>query len=131
MKRFLLQTTLFLALLAALDYGYGELCRHLSLQAVAGTPTYTENHIASGNQIVMMGSSRMHHHYVSEMIAEATGKTVMNLGKDGSGIIRAYTYLNLLLEKGKPELILYDVSWYDMFYYEDPRKEWTTRKETV
>ena len=47
------------------------------------------NDVCLDNQydVLIMGSSRAHHHYVPEIISDSLGLSCYNTGKDGNGII--------------------------------------------
>lgn len=115
MKKFLLSIACFIVALTAADLLYGLCCNYMNNHPKRGE-TFYRNYIVndSNDDIVMFGSSRMVHHYVSNIIADSLGMTVWNAGVDGMGIIMNYGYLELLLRHHTPKVILYDLSPYDI-----------------
>lgn len=59
--------------------------------------------------VVVMGSSRAHHHYVCSVITEHTGMTAHNAGIDGNGIVTATGLYELMAERYTPKVIIFDV----------------------
>lgn len=60
--------------------------------------------------IVVMGSSRAHHHYVPSVIKEITGYSAHNAGVDGNGIVLATGIFNMMTKRYQPRMIIYDVT---------------------
>lgn len=123
MKKFLLSIACFVVAVIAADQFYGLCCNYLNDHPKRGE-TFYRNYIVneSDDDMVMFGSSRMVHHYVSDILADSLGMTVWNAGVDGMGIIMNYGYLELLLRHHTPKVILYDLSPYD-FCIEDNVKQ--------
>lgn len=114
MKKFITRILLFAAIVVALDLSYG---------AVMG---YMHDHLKGGGmakrlyvaqqcheEIMMFGSSRMCHHYNPMLIEDSLGMTCFNAGEDGNGIIMAYGFLQMVLERYTPKMVIYDLSGYD------------------
>ena len=59
--------------------------------------------------MVIFGSSRANHHYVPQIIEDSLDLTCFNMGQDGNGIVLMYGCYQMLLERYKPKLIIYDV----------------------
>lgn len=59
--------------------------------------------------ILIMGSSRAHHHYVPQIIEDSLGMSCYNAGYDGNGIIMMYGIYQMIVNRYKPKLIIYDV----------------------
>lgn len=114
MRAFLCSLVIFLSSLYLIDRGYGLCCDWLNVHPRRGE-TYYRDYIVnrSTDDVVMFGSSRMVHHYVSDIIADSLNTSVWNAGVDGMGIIMNYGYLELMLRHHRPHLILYDLSPYD------------------
>jgi hypothetical protein len=68
----------------------------------------------SDEDILMFGSSRMAHHYISKMIADSLGMTCYNCGEEGNGIIYCYGMFKKIIKRHTPKVIIYDVSDYDV-----------------
>ena len=59
--------------------------------------------------VLVMGSSRAHHHYVPSIISDSLSVSCYNAGYDGNGILLAYGLYGVLTERYNPKLIIYDV----------------------
>lgn len=69
--------------------------------------------------IIVMGSSRAHHHYVPQVLQDSLGLDVYNAGYDGNGIILAYGILQMITERYSPKCIIYDIEpTYDFYVYD-------------
>jgi len=123
MKKFLISIACFIVLMCVIDRLYGAFCDYLNTHPKRGE-TFYRNYIINeaDDDVIMMGSSRMVHHYVSNIIADSLGVTVWNAGVDGMGIIMNYGYVKLLLRHHTPRVIIYDISPYD-FCVEDNVKQ--------
>ncbi len=60
--------------------------------------------------IVIAGSSRASHHYVSSMIADSLGQSVYNAGLDGRFMSYNYCAINSILDRYTPKTIVLDIS---------------------
>lgn len=110
MKKFIIYIVIFLAIVVCIDFMFGIACRFLNANAKGGD-TANHCHITATQTepIIIMGSSRAIHHYVPEILEDSLGKGVYNCGVDGNGILFQYGRLSLLLERYKPEVLIYDV----------------------
>jgi len=71
--------------------------------------------------IVMIGASRCHHHYVSSIISDSLGMSVYNCGMQGSeNIYSHYVTLCLILERYKPKVVCVEVMASDFDNQKDP-----------
>lgn len=111
MKKFILRILLFFAIVAVIDWGYGQTCDFLFGHAIGGENktiiTTCEDQSAN---VLIMGSSRARHHYVSSIIEASIGCPVYNAGFDGNGIILMSGFYDLLSARHRPNLILYEVT---------------------
>ena len=111
MKKFLINTAIFFAIVAVVDFSFGKVFHYLQWN-VAGGRTGSEYYACkeSNEDILIMGSSRAAHHYDSKVIAEGLGKSCFNAGEDGNGIILQYGRWKMISDRYKPKLIIYDIS---------------------
>lgn len=66
--------------------------------------------------VVILGSSRAHHHYVPSVFFDSLGITAHNGGVDGNGIVMAKGLYQMITERYHPSLLIYDViSGFDFF----------------
>lgn len=128
MKKYLIKIALFSVIIIIVDMAFGKVCDYLRDHTKGGF---------SGNihyiceqceeDIIMMGSSRMKHHYVPQVFEDSLGMSCYNAGIDGNGIITAYGFLEMILERYKPKMIFYDVNGFDL-YSDDNTKYLSTLK---
>ena len=110
MKKYLLHIVLFFSIVAVSDLVFGLACEWLQQHAKGGRMKgVQQTAMVQTADVVIMGSSRAHHHYVSSVLAETTGLTVHNSGVDGNGIVLATGLYDLLSERYIPKVIIYDV----------------------
>lgn len=116
MKKFLLKIALFFALVAIVDFGFGKVGDYLRDHAKGGMAGKVHYICEQCDEdVIMMGSSRMQHHYVPQIFEDSLGMTCYNAGIDGNGILLSYGFLKMILERYTPKIILYDVSGFDMY----------------
>lgn len=116
MKKYLIKIALFFAIVAVVDLGYGKVGDYLRDHAKGGVAAKVHYICEECNDdIIMMGSSRMQHHYVPQVFEDSLGMTCYNAGMDGNGILLSYGFLEMMLERYHPKKIIYDVSGFDMY----------------
>lgn len=110
MKKYLLKIVLFFGIVAVVDFGIGLACGWLGSHAKGGmTRKINEISFAQNADVVIMGSSRAHHHYVSSIFADSLGVTVYNAGVDGNGIVLSKGLYEMMAKRYTPKIVLYDV----------------------
>ncbi len=114
MKKFLINIFCFCVLLVVVDRCMGGVFDYLRENAKGGA-TKELHYIAneSTDDVVVFGSSRANHHYVPQIIEDSLDLTCFNMGQGGNGIVLMYGRYQMLLERYKPKLIIYDVSSFD------------------
>ena len=129
MRRFIKHIILFAIVIIAIDFSFGIVCRYL-IQNSKGGLTEKINYTTTSldEEVVIMGSSRAAHHYVSQILADSLKVSVYNAGFEGNGIIAAYGFLENIIEHHNPKVILYDLSGYDV-HVDDNSKYLTHLKE--
>lgn len=121
MKRFLIQIAVFFALVAAIDVCCGFGFDYLKSHAKGGD-TYKNYYLAEKceDDVLILGSSRAARHYVPSVIKDSLGLSCYNAGVPGHGIIPAYAYYKMVVERHKPKLVIYEVTpEYDYYQGED------------
>lgn len=127
MKKYLLNIVLFFFIIAIVDILFGKSMDYMHFRAKGGGEKEM-NDVCFNNRydILVMGSSRAHHHYVPEIISDSLSMSCYNTGKDGNGIILMYGIYQLVMNQYKPLLIIYDVAkGFDI--YENPEDQNNTR----
>lgn len=110
MKRFIINIFLFFCLMTLMDFSVGYLGDFLQAHPKGGNTKRVNNLVMKENHdIVILGSSRAHHHYDTPYMSDTLGMDVYNAGFDGNGVILAYGLLEMILERYQPRLVIYDV----------------------
>lgn len=123
MKKFLLNIVLFFLAFLILDKLFGVYFDYLNSHAKGGD-TANQYYICkqTHDDILIFGSSRANHHYVTSIIEDSLRMSCYNCGKDGNGIILHYGRYKLLTERYTPKLIIYDlVAAFDIEYNDNLR----------
>ena len=111
MRKFLLYTFLFWGGVVVVDVLFGMSFDKLNAIANGGGATNKMNTLCmrDTHDILIMGSSRAHHHYIPREIEDSLKMECYNAGFDGMGVILHYGILKLILKRYHPKLIIYDV----------------------
>lgn len=116
MKKYLIKIVLFFAIVAVVDFGFGKVGDYLRDHTKGGVSEKVRYICEQCDEdIIMMGSSRMQHHYVPQVFEDSLGMTCYNAGMDGNGILLSYGFLKMVLERYTPKMIIYDISGFDMY----------------
>lgn len=71
--------------------------------------------------IVLIGASRCHHHYLSSILSDSLGMSVYNAGVGGSdNIFSHYIVLSLILQRYTPKVVCLEVMHTDYSRQQDP-----------
>lgn len=111
MNKFLSRILLFFLLCAVLDVTVGYASNYLQKSSKGGLTQkdeFIKNEMSA--DIVVMGSSRASHHYVSNLIADSLGCSVYNAGMDGKGIIMNYGVLLEITKRYNPKTVIYELT---------------------
>lgn len=65
--------------------------------------------------IIILGSSRANHHYLSKMIQDSTGMTCYNTGRDGHFLFYSYAIFTQTIRRYNPKLFILDISPEDIY----------------
>ena len=121
MKKYLLYIVIFFAAVVAIDVCFGLTMDYMSRHAKSGD-TKASNALLYENEydVLIMGSSRAHHHYDDKLLSDSLGLKVYNAGVDGNGIILADGLYRILSQRYAPKLVIYDVEpAFDINIYAD------------
>ena len=110
MKKFLINIAIFFAIVVVVDFVAGKVFFKLQSTCAKGG-TGSEYYICNNlnEDILIMGSSRAAHHYVSNMFADRLGMTCYNGGQDGNGIVMQYGRWQMISKHHLPKVIIYDI----------------------
>lgn len=116
MKKFILLIICSFIAITVIDICFGYIMDYMNSHSKSGGVAKRFYICCKANeQIMLFGSSRMAHHYVPDIIADSLGMTCYNCGQDGNGIILSFGYIQMILERQTPQLIIYDVSSFDIY----------------
>lgn len=109
MKKYILHILLFFIIVAVVDMTIGFAFKYL--QSIAGGSTGAEYYVCkkSNENILVMGSSRASHHYVSKILADSLRMTCYNGGQDGNGIVMQYGRWKMISKRYVPKVLIYDM----------------------
>ena len=119
MKKFFFHILLYAAIITIIDLLIGGLGDFLQANAKGGSTKRTEDLVTNEtHDIIVLGSSRAHHHYDTPFLSDTLKLNVYNAGYDGNGVILAYGLSSLFLERYRPKLIIFDVTPnFDIYCY--------------
>ena len=110
MKRFLVKILLFFSIVAVADVSIGFAGDYLQTHAKGGDTRKTNDLVIKDkHDVVILGSSRACHHYDTPYLTDTLVLDVYNAGYDGNGVVLAYGLLSMMLERYKPQLVVFDV----------------------
>lgn len=110
MKRFLLYTTLFLAIVALVDFLFGIVMKGILTETEKGDwgrNNFIFNEVTA--DAIILGSSRAIHHYDPRVISDSLGMNCYNCGEDGMGILLMYARYRAIRERSIPKIVIYEV----------------------
>lgn len=110
MKKNISKWLAFLFVLVCLDMLCGWLFHRLLGSAKSGDTARNE-YIANSVDapVLVFGSSRALHHYVSQIIGDSLKLNCYNCGQNGMGIILFYGRYKMITKRYIPKIIIYDV----------------------
>ena len=111
MKKFILKTVIFLAIIVIIDSVAGYTFDYLYTNAKGGM-TLRDNYICNElkTDILLCGSSRCVHHYNPQIFTDSTHMSCYNSGQDGNGIILLCGRLQMIKKRMTPKLVIYDIN---------------------
>lgn len=119
MKKYIGYIILFFVIVLAIDFGFGKACDFMNSHAKGGaTKQMYDLCMKDQYDILIMGSSRAHHHYVPQIFEDSLGMSCYNAGVDGNGIILMTGIYRMITQRYRPKLIIYDVEKaFDLYEY--------------
>lgn len=108
--RFGIAVLIVLASVAVVDVAVGKvmdwILPQISNQGSTGKTYFSLYEV--NTPIVIVGSSRASHHYVTQMIEEATGIPTWNVGRNGCYFSYNCCVINTIIERYSPKLIIWE-----------------------
>lgn len=119
MKKYIIYIAVFLAAVAATDFGFGTVCDYMTAHARGGATKQLVDLCNNDHYyMLVMGSSKAHHNYIPQVFTDSLGLTCYNAGYDGNGIILAYGILSMIDDDRLPKMVVYDVKQqFDIYQY--------------
>jgi len=120
MKKFLLHLLLFFSIVSVVDVCVGLSGRYLQGHAKGGSSRQFDDLVMKDmHDVLILGSSRAHHHYDSPYMSDMLGLDVYNAGYDGNGVVLAVGILEMVLNRYTPKMVLFDIEpSFDINIYE-------------
>ncbi len=116
MKRFFIRLGIYVMIIIACDFVVGFVGDNL-LESAKGGNTKRKYYMANNinEELLIFGSSRAFYHYDPEIIQDSLCLSAYNCGFEESGIICAYGYLKMILQRYHPRIVIYDIMpFYDL-----------------
>ena len=113
MKKAIYITLITLGIIVACDMLVGAVSRKLVMAAPDAGLNQTNTAQALFNKkadVLVLGSSRANHHYVSSMFKDSLGLTCYNAGRDGHDILYAAMIFHSFLERDIPKIVIVDIT---------------------
>jgi hypothetical protein len=112
--RFIKRTTLFIILLALADQliGYG-VNKFYFKQKKGAFAQITYAIDSTRSDVLILGSSKALHHYVSPVISKGLNLSVYNCGNNGQQLPYSAAILKLITERYQPKIIIVDMLLWD------------------
>lgn len=119
MKRYIINILIFFGLIALIDFGVGSVGDYLQAHAKGGETREFNDLVRNDiHDVLILGSSRAHHHYDTPFLSDTLGVDIYNAGIDGNGVVLSYGILELVLKRYKPQLVIFDVEpAFDIYEY--------------
>ncbi|MFM2359613.1 MAG: hypothetical protein RLY16_1606 [Bacteroidota bacterium] len=106
---FVLKLSIFLLLLILADFAIGKTLAHFYAKQKSGWEHDTQYAIDECKaDIIVLGSSRAQHSYVSEILEKQFGQSCYNAGRDGQSILYHYPVFHALLKRYTPKMVIMD-----------------------
>ena len=121
MKKYILSVLSFFVIVAVADQTTGYMADFFQSHAKGGDTKIVNDFVLYDKyDIIILGSSRAHHHYVPQVISDNLDLSCYNGGRDGNGILFQYGVYKMIAERYHPRMVIYDVEpSFDIFEYED------------
>lgn len=124
MQKFIIKIVLFFVIIAIIDVISGKSFAFL-VEHAKGGENWRNNYICNktNEDILVFGSSRAIHHYNPIILSDSLNLSCYNCGQNGNGVILNEARYQLILQRHKPKVIIYDVSLnFDLLTGEDNHK---------
>ncbi|MCX6158530.1 MAG: hypothetical protein NTY74_11190 [Ignavibacteriae bacterium] len=108
-RKLVLNIILIISIVFVLDFAIGHILRHYYFRESRGYHYRTTYSMEKTNaEILIFGSSRANHHYISGLLEDSLKMTAYNTGREMSGIFYQTAILKSVLKRYTPKLIVLD-----------------------
>ena len=115
--RFGVKLLALLVLVALVDFVIGSLVEYLYFNQGNNWYTATTYVVNEAEEdILVFGSSRANHHYVPDILTDATGLSCYNAGCDGQSLFYDYALFRSVLSRRKPEKVILDLGRTSLYH---------------
>lgn len=121
MKKYITNILIFFIVVSTIDICVGYAGDYLQSHAKGGSTKEFDDLVTKDkHDVLILGSSRAHHHYDAPYMSKLLGLDVYNAGYDGNGIVLSYGILSMIVERYKPKLVIFDVEpAFDIYEYKE------------
>lgn len=115
-KRSIENGIIFIMLIFIFDKVLGSTLRYFYFKSEYGA-IYHLNYSLDSTEadIIILGSSRAHEHYVPDIIEDSLGLTCFNTGMDGNYLLNTYAVFKSIINRYTPRIILMDINLGELF----------------
>ncbi len=107
---FFKKTITLLVLLIIMDIVFGKLLEYFFFKMKTGQTARTTYVIREATEkLIIFGSSRATHHYVSDILEDSLQVSTYNAGRDGEGMLYSYAIFKNMELRSKPSVIILDL----------------------
>jgi hypothetical protein len=106
---FVLKAFLVFAVVAILDYVFGNILEYYYFKQESGLQyrtTYSMEH--TNEDVLIFGASRANHHYHPDVFEKRLNMSYYNVGRDGNPVFYHYAVLKCILKRYTPKIIVMD-----------------------
>jgi hypothetical protein len=114
---FIKKFVLLLLILVVLDNLFGALIEKAFYNEKQGDSSVTTYALSKAHEdLLIFGTSRASHHYVSTLMADSLHLSTYNLGRDGIKFDYNYALITSILKRYSPKYIILDINHDDFIY---------------
>jgi hypothetical protein len=119
-KKLAMKVFVFVIIIASFDFTIGRVLNYFYFTQGSGTQYRTTYSLEKSTaEILVFGSSRANHHYVSEIFEKRSNLTCYNAGRDGNSIFYHYAILKGVLKRYSPKIVILDFSTHEFVKNQD------------
>jgi hypothetical protein len=114
--RFIANSILFITIIFIFDQAFGKVMRHFYFRSEYGDIYHLRYSLDSTKaDVIILGSSRAHGHYVPVIVEDSLNLTCFNTGINGSFLLNNYAVYKSLVKRYSPKVILMDISLGELY----------------